>query len=152
MDIPFGMRFVAMDTSPVTPFAAAGEPVAFLRLSPFDSIATSYSWDAKNSTKSESDVRTILQTTLSKLNKDPRNVSATDVGITQDDITQDDIKAFRKWDYFPRFNSSTLKAGWYAKFNAVQGSQKTYWASGLNGLETVEWAVRAGLDVADSYF
>ncbi|KAJ7716409.1 hypothetical protein B0H14DRAFT_2643845 [Mycena olivaceomarginata] len=45
-----------------------------------------------------------------------------------------------------------LEAGYYAKFNALQGEKNTYYASGLNGFETVEYAIRAGIDVAETYF
>ena len=45
-----------------------------------------------------------------------------------------------------------LEHGFYAGFNALQGHKNTYYVSGLNGFETVEFAIRAGQDVVDSYF
>ena len=59
---------------------------------------------------------------------------------------------FRAWDYFPHFDKDQLDNGYYEKFNSLQGYMGTYYASGLNGFETVEFAVRAGKDVANSYF
>jgi hypothetical protein len=34
----------------------------------------------------------------------------------------------------------------------LQGCKNTYWASGLNGMELVEWAIKAGQDVVESYY
>lgn len=67
-------------------------------------------------------------------------------------VTNAGIRAFKKWDYFPHYVTAQLKGKWCDKLNALQGQKNTCWASGLNGFESVEWAVRAGLDVADSYF
>jgi len=67
-------------------------------------------------------------------------------------IDNGDVLAFVKHDYFPHFDPEQLAAGWYGKFNALQGQQKTYYASGLNMFETVEGALRAGYDVVDSFF
>jgi hypothetical protein len=89
----------------------------------------------------------LLKSTTSKMNRDPRN--ATDVAAP---ISDDDIVAFREWDYFPHFNTTSLQNGWYDKFNAVQGQGKTYYASGLNGFELVEFSIRAGQDIAQTYF
>lgn len=67
-------------------------------------------------------------------------------------VTDRDVLGFQQNDYFPHFDSEQLRQGWYDKFNALQGKQKTFYASGLNGFETVEFALRAGLDIVDSYF
>ena len=84
---------------------------------------------------------------MSKINSDPRDPSA-----QPKPVTDKDVLAFRKNAYFPHFDSAQLAGGWYDKFNALQGKKGTYYASGLNGFETVEFAVRAGLDVVDSFF
>jgi hypothetical protein len=53
--------------------------------------------------------------------------------------------------YFPHFDRRELERGFYAKFNALQGQNNTYYASGLNGFEIVEFAIRAGRDVVDTF-
>lgn len=85
-----------------------------------------------------------MKSTLSQVNKN-LNPGARD-------INGGDVLAFQKHDYFPHFDPEQLAAGFYDKFNALQGQQHTYYASGLNMFETVEFAIRAGYDVADSYF
>lgn len=126
---------------------AAGEPVAFLRLFNQSDIATTYSWGKYRSTQTLAQAKTILKQTLSKVNKDPRVFNAQPVPVTDSDVMD-----FRQWDYFPHFDTAQLNQGYYAKFNALQGQKNTYYASGLNGFETVEFAVRAGIDIVDSYF
>jgi hypothetical protein len=145
--VPYGVAYIGASTSPVLPPPNAGEPVALLPLNPASQIATSWSWGPYRQFESTFTARNLLKTTISKINKDPRNVTTMSVPISEQDI-----KAFRKWDYFPHFDSPQLQGGWYAKLNALQGKKKTYWASGLNGMETVEWAIKAGQDVVDSYF
>ena len=97
--------------------------------------------------QAESTARDLLNTTLSLINKDPRNATT-----PAEPLDSSDIRAFRKWDYFPHFDSQPLKDGAYAKLNRLQGCNKSFWASGLNGMEIVEWAIRAGQDVVDTYF
>lgn len=63
-----------------------------------------------------------------------------------------DVLAFVAHDYFPHYDSDQLAAGIYGLFNSLQGQRHTYYASGLNMFETVEFAVRAGYDIVDSYF
>ncbi|KAF2120679.1 hypothetical protein BDV96DRAFT_484959 [Lophiotrema nucula] len=145
--LPFGVSYIAESPSINEPPPNEGEPVAVLRLSSAINISTSWSWGPYKEFESIESARDLLNTTLSKLNKDPRNVTAAAVPLTNMDI-----RAFRKWDYFPHFDTEPLKCGAYEKLNKLQGKTKSYWASGLNGMETVEWAIRAGIDVVDSYF
>ncbi|OCK99957.1 FAD/NAD(P)-binding domain-containing protein [Cenococcum geophilum 1.58] len=147
LNIPYGVSFIAASSSPSIPPPNVGEPVALLLLNPASQIATSWSWGPYRQFESKEEARELLKTTLSKINKDPRNVTAMSVPVSEIDI-----RAFRKWDYFPHFDSPELKNDWYGKFNALQGKEKTFWASGLNGMELVEWAIRAGQDVVNSYF
>jgi hypothetical protein len=125
----------------------AGQPVAFLRLENASDIATTYSWGKYRSNQTLASAKALLKQTLSKINKDPRNVTALPVPITDDDI-----KDFREWDYFPHYDQRQLDQGYYSKFNNLQGNNNTYYASGLNGFETVEFAIRAGIDIVDTYF
>ncbi|KAJ7481311.1 hypothetical protein B0H11DRAFT_2419393 [Mycena galericulata] len=126
---------------------AAGEPVALVRLFNESDIATTYSWGKYRGSQTLAEAKTILEEVISKINKDPR-VS----GATPQPVTDADVKAFLEWDYFPHFDQLELEEGYYDKFNALQGENNTYYASGLNGFETVEYAIRAGIDVAGTYF
>jgi hypothetical protein len=145
--IPYGVSYIEASISPAIPPPNMGEPVAVLQLFSDSDIATSWSWGPYREFEPKKEALELLKTSLSKINKDPRNVTAMSVPLCEDDI-----RAFRKWDYFPHFDSPQLKGGWYAKFNDLQGKKKTYWASGLNSMETVEWAIRAGQDIASSYY
>ena len=125
---------------------AAGEPVAFIRIFPQSDIATTWSWGKYRSDQTLGEAKSLLKEVISKLNKDPQDASA-----KPKPITDADVKDFRQWDYFPHFDGQELDHGFYAKFNALQGHKNTYYASALNGFETVEFAIRAGQDVVDSY-
>jgi hypothetical protein len=141
--MPSGI-FEAESTAPYIPPDADGEPVAFLHLWNGSEIATTYSWGAYRGNQTANEARELLKSTLSKVN---RNLNP-----GAGPITNEDVLSFLKHDYFPHFDPEQLAAGWYDKFNALQGQQQTYYASGLNMFETVEFAIRAGNDVADSYF
>ena len=145
-EIPRNALFGAASSAPNLPPPADGEPVAFISLFNSSNIATTWSWAAYRTTESLDAARQLLKSTLSKVNKDPTKAGAQAVAITDADV-----KEFRQNDYFPHFDSAQLAAGYYGKFNALQGQKKTYFASGLNGFETVEFAVRAGIDVVESY-
>ena len=147
MATPPKTLFGAASAAPNLPPDADGEPVAFISLFNTSNIATTWSWAAYRTDETLEQARLLLKRTLSKVNKNPADPNASPVPVTDDDV-----RAFRKWDYFPHFDSAQLAAGWYGKFDALQGQKKTYFASGLNAFETVEFAVRAGLDVVDSYF
>lgn len=126
---------------------AAGEPVAYIRLFNDSDAATTWSWGKYKTNQSLAEAKSILKEVLSKFNKDPDDENA-----KPKPITDADVKDFRQWDYFPHFDRPQLDRGFYAKFNALQGHRNTYYVSGLNGFETVEFAIRAGIDVVDNYF
>ncbi|KAJ7491805.1 FAD/NAD-P-binding domain-containing protein [Mycena galericulata] len=109
---------------------AAGEPVALLRLFNESDIATTWSWGKYRGSQTLAEAKALLEEVISKINKDPRVFGATPQPVTD----------------------ANLEAGYYDKFNALQGENDTYYASGLNGFETVEYAIRAGIDVAETYF
>lgn len=138
--------YEAASPSPALPPPASGEPVAFLQLWNSSAIATTWSWDAYRQPSNISKARALLKSTLSKVNKDPTNPNAVPTPITDDNV-----KAFIKADYFPHYDSAQLAAGYYNLFDQLQGQKQTYFASGLNAFETVEFALRAGYDVVDSY-
>jgi hypothetical protein len=152
LKLPFGESYIANSSSIGAPPPNDGEPVAVLRLNTNTNVSTSWSWgpDATGPNgqfESESSARDLLNTTLSRVNKDPRNTTMKALALTSADI-----RAFRKWDYFPHFGTGPLRNNIYAKLNKLQGCKNTYYASGLQGMEIVEWAIRAGKDVVDSYF
>ncbi|KAI0686941.1 FAD/NAD-P-binding domain-containing protein [Cytidiella melzeri] len=121
-----------------------GAPVGFLRLFDGSPITTTYSWGPAGSTMSIEEAKELLASTLTRVQ--------TGAGIAHPTVTVRDVKAIRKWDYFPHFASSDLAGGIYASYNALQGQRHTYYSSGLNGFETVEFAIRAGKDLVASYF
>lgn len=145
-ELPFGVSYIANTTSPALPPPNDGEPVAVLRLNEQSNVSVAWSWGPYEF-QTEDAARRLLIESLSEINKDPRNVNE-----TATPLTDSDVKAFRKWDYFPHFDSQPLRDGAYKKFNRLQGHKKSYWASGLNGMEIVEWAIRGGQDVVESYF
>lgn len=91
----------------------------------------------------------MLKETLSRVNRNPRDPLSVARAVTDADIV-----GLQENEYFPHFGPRELRAGWYEKFERLQGrgGRKTFFASGLNGFETVEFALRAGIDVVDSYF
>jgi hypothetical protein len=147
LSTPRDLTFSAASAAPNIPTDAAGQPVSFLYLFNTSNIATSWSWGPYRGNGTVEAAKTILKETLSRINKDPRDPAAVPKPVTDKDVV-----AFKKHDYFPHFDSQQLADGWYGKFNALQGQKNTYYASGLNGFETIEFALRAGLDVVESYF
>jgi hypothetical protein len=134
--------------NPVTPVDAEGQPIYFTALHASSGIANVWSWDKLGATYSELKAKTLLIETLSKFNKNPRDAQQLSLPVTQKDVL-----AWSGWvDYFPHLNTASLANNWYAKFNANQGNKGTYFASGVNGFETVEFAIRAGQTVVKSYF
>lgn len=123
-----------------------GNPVAGLRLHPESTIVTWWSWGPYRQFQNIATAYDLLISSLSKINKDPRT------NETSIPVTPQDVRAFRQWDYFPRYDTQQLADDYYAKFNALQGTKQTYYASGFNDFENVEWALRAGQDIANSYF
>lgn len=125
---------------------ATGEPMGILRIFPESDIATTWSWGRYKSNQTLAEAKSLLTTVISKLNKDPKDPSA-----KPNPITNSDVVDFKEWEYFPHFDGYELDHDFYARFNALQGHKSTYYASGLNGFETVEFAIRAGHDVVDTY-
>jgi hypothetical protein len=146
LDLPFGVSYIANSSDRRHPPPNDGQPVAVLHLSEQSNVSVAWSWGPYEF-QTEEAARRLLIESLSPLNKDPRNDTA-----VAEPLCDDDVKAFRKWDYFPHFESDALCAGAYGKLNKLQGQKKSYYASGLSGMEIVEWAVRGGYDVVDTYF
>ncbi|KAF9067228.1 hypothetical protein BDP27DRAFT_1296459 [Rhodocollybia butyracea] len=124
---------------------ANGEPVAFIRLFDESSIATTWSWGKYRSNQTLAEGRSLLKTVLSKVNK----LHPEDSTWPSTPITDEDIREFKEWDYFPHYDTPDLDSGVYTRLDSLQGQQNTYYASGLNGFETVEFAIRAGNNIAE---
>ncbi|KFA68115.1 hypothetical protein S40285_02583 [Stachybotrys chlorohalonatus IBT 40285] len=144
--IPVNDVFYANGPSPVLPPDAVGQPVGFLRMFSNSNVVTTWSWGSAGETYTTAQVRRLLVETLGRLNRDPEDADATLVGLTDADI-----KAFAAQDYFPTVSGEELLGGWYQRFDRQQGQNNTYYASGLNAFESVEFAVRAGLDIVNTY-
>ena len=138
--------YEAASAAPNLPPPAQGEPIAFIQLWNSSAIATTWSWDAYRQPSDIEKARSLLKSTLSKVNKDPTNPNAVPTPVTDEDV-----KGFVKTDYFPHYDSAQLLAGYYKMLDQLQGEKNTFYASGLNAFETVEFAIRAGYDVVDSY-
>ncbi|KAF2098224.1 hypothetical protein NA57DRAFT_77016 [Rhizodiscina lignyota] len=146
-NLPNGIQLQAATSSVAVPPPEDGEPVAGLRLQASSDVITWWSLGPYRKFQAEEFARELLRTTLSKFNKDPRNATAMSMAVKESDI-----KAFRKWDYFPHFDSAPLKDNFYDKFNKLQGQKKTFYASAISGFEIVEWAIQSGQDLVDSHF
>jgi hypothetical protein len=150
-ELPFGVSYIAKSANITVPPPNDNEPVAVLRLDERSNISTSWSWGPDASGPEAEFVanrtaQNIANEVLSKINKDPRNATE-----ASEPLDSTDIRSFRKWDYFPHFGSEPLRNDAYAKLDKLQGCTRTYWASGLQGMETVEWAIRAGQHVVEGY-
>jgi hypothetical protein len=146
LKLPFGVSYVAASSSPNVPPPNDGEPVAVLRLNQQSNVSVAWSWGPYEF-QTEAAAKRLLIKSLSEINKDPRNSTARPAPFCENDV-----KAFRKWDYFPHFESDALVAGAYQKYNALQGCKKSYYASAISGMEIVEYAIRSGYDIVDRYF
>jgi hypothetical protein len=146
LKLPFGVSYIANSSSPTVPPPNDGEPAAVLHLSEQSNVSVAWSWGPYEF-QTENGARKLLIESLSEINKDPRNATA-----KPQPLCENDIKAFRKWDYFPHFESDALSEGAYKKLNLLQGQKRSYFASGLSGMEVVELALRSGRDVVDTYF
>lgn len=67
-------------------------------------------------------------------------------------VSDGDVLAFQDNEYFPHYDSKQLREGYYELFEGLQGQSGTYYASGFNMFELVEYALRAGQDVARRFF
>lgn len=127
-----------------TPLVPSGAPVAFQRTSSLSHVATAWSWAAFGNHFSLDDIKHLLATTLTSVQKG--------AGIASPTVTPADVKDVMKIDYFPHFNSTELEHGFYKKHNALQGQQHTYYSSALNNFELVEYVIQAGKELVATFF
>lgn len=124
------------------PFKPLGEPVTFLHVADNSSITLGYQW---GKIPSVDEAKQLVTKTLSAVQSG--------AGLTPPVIKEEDIRAIRNWTYFPHFPTHALQSGdMYGAFNKLQGDQSTFFASGLNGFETIEFAIRSAQDLVKSFF
>jgi hypothetical protein len=132
---------------PLDPFNAEGQPVYLTPLHLESSIVSVYSADDP-AHPSVTRVKRHLIRDLSKINKDLENAYAVST-----ELIAADIRAFSgRIDYFPHLGPEALSDGWYKKFNDLQGKDYTYFTSGLNSFELVEYTIRAARDLVATHF
>jgi hypothetical protein len=133
--------------NPLEPFKPEGQPVYLTPLHPESDIVNVYSADDP-AHPSATRVKGHLLRDLSKINKNLNNAHAQGTKVAASDI-----RAFSgQIDYFPHVGPKALADGWYKKFNALQGTDHTYFTSGLNSFELVEYTIRAARDLVKQHF
>ena len=147
MKTPHAMTFGAASPHPMLPVDPTGDPVVAVRLHQDLEVAITSSWGPYRGNLTKAEAYTRLKSTLSKLNRDPRDNASVAVPITDEDVL-----AFQENDYFPHFDEHQLAMGYYDKFEKLQGQGKTYYASGFNMMELIEYAIRAGQDIVRTHF
>lgn len=133
--LPSGSRYLQQ------PLEEIGEPVALLHIADNSSVVVAYQWGTISSI---SEAQQLLVGTLSDIQSG--------LGLAPSTVAVEDIRALRKWSYFPYFPTEALQKDIYGAYNKLQGDHATFFASGLNGFETVEFAIRAGKDLVASFF
>ncbi|KAJ5648906.1 uncharacterized protein N7484_002629 [Penicillium longicatenatum] len=147
LSTPRAMTFGAASAHPGLPPDATGDPVVFTKLHDDLDIAITSSWGPYRGDLTRDQAYKRLKSTLSVFNKDPR-----DAGGSAETVSDEDVLAFQENEYFPHFDPKQLREGYYELFEGLQGQQRTYYASGFNMFELVEYALRAGQDVAKRFF
>lgn len=132
----------------LTPPPGYGEPILYLKMFNDSDIVTTWSWGEENQTVTLAEADDLLVSTMAKVNRAPTAPISANEPLTAADI----VDFWEPVDYFPHFTSAQLADGVYEKFDALQGVNHTYFASGLNGFEDVEFAVRAGQYIVSTYF
>ncbi|KAF9254773.1 FAD/NAD(P)-binding domain-containing protein [Marasmius fiardii PR-910] len=130
-----------------------GQPILATKSFADSPILTTYSWGGwKAYGRNEVSLGEARKVMLDTFNAIDFSAAAGVSGPIRAGAKEEDVREFRQWDYFPRFQPEDLADGIYERYNAVQGYKKTYWASGLNGFELVEHAVRAGKEIVATFF
>jgi hypothetical protein len=132
---------------PLVPFVAEGQPVYLTPLHPESSIVNVYSADDPEN-PSAARVKSHLIRDLSRINRDLGDFYA-----ASKKLVAADIRAFSGLiDYFPHLGPEALADGWYEHFDNLQGNDHTYFISGLNSFELVEYTIRAARDLVATNF
>jgi hypothetical protein len=134
--------------NPITPYETEGQPVYLARIHSDTDILTVWSMDERGQSDSVQAARGFLPEVLSKLN---RNLS--DSAQQGQEVTNRDVLAFSgDVDYFPHIGTEALLDGWYEKYNKLQGQKHTYYVSGVDQFEFVEYAIRAAEALVNDHF
>ncbi|KAH8173260.1 flavin containing amine oxidoreductase domain-containing protein [Sarocladium implicatum] len=134
--------------NPITPYETEGQPVYLARIHSDTDILTVWSMDERGQSDSVQAARGFLPEVLSKLN---RNLS--DSAQQGQEVTNRDVLAFSgDVDYFPHIGTEALLDGWYEKYNKLQGQKRTYYVSGVDQFEFVEYAIRAAEALVNDHF
>ncbi|KAJ5470949.1 hypothetical protein N7530_008306 [Penicillium desertorum] len=147
LSTPHTMTFGAASAHPGLSPDATGDPVVFTKLHGDLDVAITSSWGPYRGSLTRDEAYARLKRTLSAFNKDPR-----DVGVSAGAVSDEDVLAFQENEYFPHYDSQQLREGYYELFEGLQGQKGTYYASGFNMFELVEYALRAGQDITKRFF
>ncbi|KAM7215995.1 FAD/NAD(P)-binding domain containing protein [Rhypophila decipiens] len=148
MSTPHSMTLGLASSHPMLPpDPSNGDPVVAVKLHSDLEIAITSSWGPYRGNVTKSEAYSRLKSTLSKFNKDPR-----DGGSLGKEIRDQDVLAFQENEYFAHYDERELREGFYARFEGLQGVNGTFYASGFNMFELIEYAIRAGKDVVREYF
>ncbi|KAI9933654.1 hypothetical protein ASPWEDRAFT_43466 [Aspergillus wentii DTO 134E9] len=146
LDIPPTDKLQVASASPKIAPEGAGEPLSIDALYNETNIFLTWAWATGDQTPDE--VKSTVIESLGKINKDPSDITAKSTPLAEDDVK--DFEHFP--NYFPHFNSTVLREGWYDKLEKLQGEKRTYYISGLNKFEAVEYVVRAAKDLVKGHF
>jgi hypothetical protein len=146
LDTPHLSFFQIATETPYSSPEIAGQPVSVE--GQYNNSDISLLYALASHLQSVEGVADVTLQTLSRINGDP-----TDDDAITTPVTPTDIKAFRHHPYyFPHFEADSLRGGLYDLFNDLQGANRTYFTSGLNRVEHVEYVVVAAREGVQRYF
>ncbi|KAL5339208.1 hypothetical protein BJX70DRAFT_397981 [Aspergillus crustosus] len=144
--IPPLSSFSVASSSPATSVDFSGEPVFVQSMYNDSDIAIAYSLASE--TQSMGEVREISVEVLSRINRDPGHEGQEAIPVGEDDIRT--VQHYP--EHYPHVDSEVLREGWYEEFRGIQGVNRTFYTSGLNRVEHVEYAILAARDLVEEYF
>jgi hypothetical protein len=134
--------------NPITPYATEGQPTYITRIHADTDVLTVWSNDIPGQPDSVEVAQGLLPEVLSRLNRDLKDPEAEGA-----EVENRDILAFSgDVDYFPHIETEALLDGWYDQYNEIQGQQHTYYVSGVDQFEFVEYAIRAAEALVETHF
>lgn len=68
------------------------------------------------------------------------------------DARLEEVVTARRWEYFPHVDAPTMAAGFYDEVEALQGTNRTYYAGEVMSFATVEQCARYSRDLVDRFF
>jgi len=144
---PDDIAYIGRGPDPYTPVRFESQPVYVQAYHQETGVIMAYSQGGRHGAPDPDLAYELMLETMSRLNYDPHVE-----GQEAEPVSSDDVVGFSGViPYFPLVDSAAFAAGFYQKLDAMQGNQRTYYASALSGFETVEMALRAGKDIVHSY-